>query len=499
MTRIATWTLLLACAWAPAVAAQQPDRPAEPDRPARGDSSSFWLSDEESNERLDEFWNSLQQEWRAELPETITEFGLPETEVDSLQALGQVMLDDLVAGTLWRSELHWLRVPDYNRVQGPVARVGWTLRKVGPNRPVFRIQVGYAVADQRPVGMAYLEWPLLRRRWELSDDRGLGAQYALLKLDLQASQDAGRFAGDQRRLTRSLTALLYGSDPNHYYEKRRAGARLGLQITRSSRLWLLGGWGQDRPRAQETDFNLFGRDLSPAGNRRAEGLDLLRAGAGAEAKLGPLRLQGELEWRRATEAAFVDRLAGLDAVASPGAGEADYLIASATADLQLFDPLGNRWRLQAAHRQADKPQPRQWRSWLGDYQPDGPMLRGYEAGELSGDIAHAASLDVGLNFDLWRLLRVPLLGRLGLQPLLFADWGKTRNETYQGHDYSGVASFDPVASELGEGAQDWRADAGFGFSIPGLQPISRMHLYAARPVGRGAGDEGWRVLFAFER
>lgn len=493
MIRFLVATCALLCALTGPAAAQEPD---VPESSARGDSNSFWLSDEESEARLDEFWEMMKQEWQAEVPEALNEFGLTESEVDSLQTVGAVMLDELVAGTLWRSDFQRLKLPDYNRAQGAVVRMGWTLRKVGPNRPVFRIQGGYAFGNQRPVGAARLELPLLRRRWVLSDDRGLGAEYALLKLDLAAGQDAQRFAGDGRRFSRTLSALFYGADPNHYFEKRRADARLSVQITRSSRLWVLGGWGQERPLDQRWDYNVLGWDLEPDGVRRAEGLDLARAAAGGEMKLGPLELGGDLEWRHATDAAFLDRLTG---VAEGCTGRVDYLIASASADLQLYDPLGNHWRLQAAHRQSNKPLPRQWRNWIGDYRPKGPMLRGYEAGELSGDEAQAASLDVGLNFDLWRALHVPVLGRLGMQPLLLADWARTRNETWRGRDYFDVMSADPVGLELGEGAQDWRANVGFGFSIPGLAPVSQMHLYAARPVGEGAGDEDWRVVFAFRR
>ena len=40
---------------------------------------------------------------------------------------------------------------------------------------------------------------------------------------------------------------------------------------------------------------------------------------------------------------------------------------------------------------------------------------------------------------------------------------------------------------------------GFGFAVHGLQPVSKMRIYAAKPVGNGCGDRDWRVLFAFER
>lgn len=465
---------------------------------ARGDTSSFWLSEEASADSLDAFWSNLQQEWRADLPENMVDFGLEEFQVDSLLAIGEIKLQQLVAGTLWRSNFELIRLPEFNRVQGPVGRVAWSLAKVGPNRPVFRIQGGYAFANQRPVAEAALDLPLKRRRWELDNGRGQGREYQLLALRLTARKDVVRFAGDDRRATRTLSALIYGADPNHYFEERRADARLTARLTRGTSAWLSAGYSQERRLSQEMDWNLLGRDLSPDGNRMADGLNAKRLTGGTEGTFGPLSLQAETAWWRAEDSDFMDRLSGIG-TDLPGQGGADYLRLSVAAELDYLDGLGNQWLLRGSHRRQDKPAPRQWRYWLGDFNENQGMLRGYQAGELSGEIASSASVDLRLNFDLWRTLHVPLLGRLNMQPILFGDWGHTRNRNWMGKTYDDVASADPLAADLGDGAQGWRADAGFGFAVPGLAPVSHMRIYAARAVGQGSGDADWRVLFAFER
>ena len=94
---------------------------------------------------------------------------------------------------------------------------------------------------------------------------------------------------------------------------------------------------------------------------------------------------------------------------------------------------------------------------------------------------------------------------MGWQPIVFVDWGKTRNQ--DGGEGSGSViiptAVDPVALSLGEGEQDWRADVGFGFGrrydLPGLGAFNKMRLFLAKPVGNGQGGRDWRVLFAFER
>ena len=447
---------------------------------ARGDTASFWVGGEATADSLDVFWSNLQQEWLDLVPENISGFGLEEFKVDSLQSIGSIKLEELVAGTLWRGRSHRLVLPDFNRVQGPVVRLGWSLRNLGPNRPFFRINGGYAFANQRPVVDGRLELPLVRRRWRLSSGQGLGREYQLLSLRLTGSKDVARFAGDDRRVTRSFTSLVYGADPNHYFEERQVGGRLTARVARQARWWVGAGYSQQRALDQETDWNLIGRDLSPQGNRRADGLDVRRFATGADWTVGSLWVRGEMAWLRASNT--------------------DFRRVAVSAKVDRLDGLGNQWELRGQHRWIDRAAPIQWRSWLGGYNAGQGMLRGYESGELSGEIAHQASLDIRFNFDPLRILRIPVLKGMGWQPILFADWGKTRNQGEGGA--GGSAAVDPTALILGEGEQDWRADVGFGFGrrydLPGFGAFNKMRLYIAKPVGNGQGDRNWTVLFAFE-
>ncbi|MBU8869673.1 MAG: hypothetical protein KOO60_02245 [Gemmatimonadales bacterium] len=483
----------------PALAEPSPNKPetSQP-RTARGDTTSFWLSGEASADSMDIFWNNLQREWMNQVPESISGFGLDKFQVDSLQAIGAIKLEELVAGTLWRSTLQLLVLPNYNRVQGAVSRVGWSLRNVGPNRPVFQSRAGYAFANQRPVFDARLEIPLIRRQWHLSKNRGLGKQYKLLSLTLSGGKDVTLFAGDDRRMTRAVTALIYGADPNHYYEERQARARLTARLTRQASWWTEAGYSQHRPLEQETDWNIFGRDLSPNGNRRAEGMDVRRFATGGDWRIGPLALEGKISWLRAENSEFVDYLG------SPN-GHADFRRITVSAEVDQLDPLGNQWVLRGHHRCIDRPAPTQWRNRLGGYNTEQGMLRGYNVAELSGEIAHQASLDLRLNFDLLQTLRIPVVKGMGWQPIVFVDWGKTRNQDGDVEIGSSVlpVGVDPVALALGEGEQGWRADVGFGFGrrfdLPGLGAFNKMRFYVAKPVGNGQGDGDWRILFGFER
>ena len=469
---------------APLTATAQTTEPIKP-RVARGDTSSFWLSNEASADSMNAFWNSLQREWLDQVPESIVEFGLEEFKIDSLQAIGTVKLEELLAGTLWRSKLQLLVLPEFNRVQGPVTRLGWSLRNVGPNRPVFRIRGGYAFANQRPVLDARLDVPLVRRKWRLSKGRGLGSEYQLLSMQLSGGKDVTRFAGDDRRFTRAFTAFGYGADPNHYYEERQIRGRLTAQLAREASWWAEAGYSEHRSLDQETDWNLFGRDLSPDGNRRAQDLDVRRFASGGDFRWGPLTLEGEMAWLRAAKT--------------------DFRRVAVAAKVDQLDRLGNQWVLQGHHRWIDRSAPVQWRSWLGGYNADQGMLRGYGPAELSGEISHQASLDLRLNFDLLRTLRVPVIKEMGWQPIVFADWGKTKNQgAGPGNFPAGWSTaVDPVAVALGEGEQGWRADVGFGFGrrydLPGLWDFNKMRFFVAKPVGNGQGDRDWRVLFAFER
>ena len=126
------------------------------------------------------------------------------------------------------------------------------------------------------------------------------------------------------------------------------------------------------------------------------------------------------------------------------------------------------------------------KSWLGDY----GSLRGYGAGELTGDADIHASLDTRFGFDLFQMARIPVLKKWKLQPVGFVDWGKTWDVG------SGVMG--PL-----EGPRGWRMDVGFGFGkrfdVPGLGEFKNIRFYAAHPVAESSDGHGWRVLLGFEK
>jgi hypothetical protein len=323
-----------------------------------------------------------------------------------------------------------------------------------------------------------LDVPLVRARWKLAKETAdghkyRGAQYQLLSLQLNGRKDGALFAGDHRRHTRSVSAGLYGSDPNHYYEERGFDGRLTLRLSRGLSLRGGGGIAEHRPWAQETAWNLLGRQLRPDGNLAATALDDRFWTTGASWQRGVASLDADVTWHE-------------PGAAGSGGGETARREWSVRGELDLLDNLGNRWLLRGSHRAFDGPVPVQWKTWLGDY----GTLRGYGAGELTGDNGAHASLDARFGFDLWRTLRVPLLRDFGLQPIGFADWGKTWDAP------GGVAG-------PGEGARDWRLDVGFGFGkrfdVPGLGEFRNVRVYAARPVGEGSDGEGWRFLLGFEK
>lgn len=433
--------------------------------------AGFWLSEEASNDSLAAYWGRIGEQWGAEVTHEAAAVSLTSGRVDSLTEVGTTRLRELREGSLWRVKPDLTRAPGYNRAQGLVGRIGMTVAKLGPLQPKLDLEAGYAFSNQRPVFAGALEVPLWRSRWKLAHPaadgrRYLGARYQRLALHLAGRKDAALFAGDGRRHTRSFSAFFYGSDPNHYYEERGYDGELRLRLTRSLSVTGGGGYSEHRAWAQQTSWNLLGRRLRPDGNRAADNLNDTFATAGAAWQRGALSLAGEVKWH------------DLD-----GAALREWQV---NGQLDVLDGFGNQWLLRGAHREFDGTAPVQWKSWLGDY----GTLRGYQAGELTGDVGAHASLDARFGFDVWRAARVPLLKNWGLQPIGFVDWGKT---------------WDARGSVAGpdEGARDWRLDVGFGFGrrfdLPGLGAFRNLRVYAAHPVGHGSEDEGWRVLVGFEK
>ena len=437
------------------------------------DPEEFWMSEEASDDSLAAYWAGIARIWESETSPELAPVTLSEARIDSLTVLGSRVLADMQDDSPWALNPRPLVVPAYNRVQGPVLRLGAVLRHRGPVRPRLAVQAGYAFGNGRPEFRGDLRLPLVRGR----TSRVPGSprpETGILELTAAGWKEARLYGGDGRRHARSASAFFWGSDPNQYFESRGADARLTVWAGGGFGLWGRAGYAEERALDLTTTWNVLGRQLRPDGNRAAQRLDDRLAGTGLDWQSGPLTVAGAATWHSAEGPDF----------GAPADDTIERLELAGSARLDLLDGLGNRWVLQGAARALDGQAPRQWKAWLGDY----GTLRGYPAAELGGDGAAWGSLDLRLGLDLFRTLGVPVLKGWGLQPLGFADWGRTWRET------------GPWAPE---GTTGERWDVGFGFGsrlqLPFAWQYPYVRCYAARPVGEGSEGRGWRFLVAFEK
>jgi hypothetical protein len=446
----------------------------------------FWLSAEASADSLEVFWGEIAQGWEADLTPELEPITLTPLQVDSLRAVGDEELIELRRAP-WGFETRLAQTPGYNRVQGFATHLGGRLARPGPHRPVLDARGGYGFGNGRWLFDASFDLPLVVDRGARASDRGgpdegAGSRRRRLGLTVTGTKQAALFAGDDRRHERSLTAFLYGADPNQYFEHRGVGTRLDGRLGNHLILRAGGGWYEQRRLEQRTSWNLFGQDPSPDGNLAADALNERRLWGGGAWRRGALSLDATATWRRVTEAAFL----------SPGPlrGAGGFLQLEAGGRAEILDGLGNRWvlkgRVRDLGRDGDAAGPIQWKTWLGDH----GTLRGHRAGELTGDGGAWASLDFRPNWDLFRAIGLPVLKKWGLQPHLFGDWGRTWDNG-------------PDGRRPGEGERGNRANLGFGFGrnfdLPGLGEFKNLRLHAAHPVGEGSDGKGWRVLLAFEK
>jgi hypothetical protein len=420
------------------------------------------------------FWAAIDDMWQAELPAPLQQpLSLAPAQVDSLSRAGASML--AAAPELPPYGLRWYPLlPAYNRAQGFVPRAGAVYGRSTGGALRLEAQIGAGLDDRRVL-------------WGLSSSLRMGES---LSLRAGAERATASFAGDGRAGWRSWSALLWGADPNHYYD--RTSWNVGARWQREGGTpWLDAGWTQARelPLAVHQRWNVLGRTLSPAGMREAAAVDIGTAHVTAGVRWGALTLRGGVAAHR-----MQPRIAGV------GDDDVDFGSWHWSARWQRPDALGNRWSLRAGGRGVDGPAPAQHRVWLGDWQPgetSGELaaagaLSGWPAGTLLGDRGLWGSLAVDLNVDPWRALRVPGLGEMGLRPLVFVEWGGVWGNAGLGLEFGapGAGFVEPVTG--------WRADAGFGFSrrldLPLVGVGSRFEVRAARAVGEGAGGREWRVL-----
>jgi hypothetical protein len=451
-------------------------------------------SDDEAGAAL--FWAAIDDLWDADMPAPLRQpSSLATARLDSLSREGARALAAMPERPPVGVRLRPAGLA-FNRAQGLAPRVGATIGRLGG---ALRLdtELGSGLDDRRVLWGA-----------------GLSVRAAAgLTLRAGAARTTPAFAGDGRTGQRSWSALLWGSDPNHYFDRTTLAASARWQRGRAAapRAWLEAGWSQARELelAVHQRWNVLGRALRPEGMVG----DMLAADA---VDLGTLRVDGGARLGALTVGAGVASLAVSPRVAGYSGGESDLVGWHWSARWQRPDALGNRWTLRTGGRGVDGAAPSQHRVWLGDWRPDGGggaggagagSLCGWPAGSLLGDRGAWASFELDLNVDPWRALRVPRLRGLQLRPLVFAEWAAAWGQAGEAWpDADGLAADGRAGVGVrGAGAPPTgsRADVGLGFSrrvdLPLVGIGSRVELRAARAVGEAAGGREWRFVVGIGR
>ncbi len=443
---------------------------------AAADSSDAWLPAAAAAESIGSYWRKQDEAWMKSIPPELLEVDLPPAVVDSLSALGDQKVSDLIGGRIWRTSFRPFGRLWFNRVEGFRLGVTGRVYQVGPARPELELGVGYGFSSSDWIYDGTLSLPLLKKRRRLPDGTPVGMPWALWEVVVSGGRYVQRFGGDDRWV-RSYTAFTYGADPNQYFESRRGRADLRLRPWR----WLTLQAGvlvdEQRPLSVATTWNLFGQRNNVEDNLQAVPLRSEAATVGLGLTWRRWRLWAEAERHRLEDSPLLESYA--DAAGPPE--HLTYGRARAGLSGNLLDRHGNEYLLKVQAESWNRQVPLQWKTFLGDYR----TLRGYPARTLAGEVAAWASLDVRFGFDLFRAMRFPVLKKWGLQPIALFDWGWANAL---------------AGPQLHPWATGWRADAGFGFGkllgVPGYK--GNVRLYVAHPVGNGQGDEPWRVLLVFE-
>lgn len=446
-------------------------------RNATSDSNEVWITPEAARDSIGTFWQGLDDTWLQPMPDDLFDFGLDQVTIDSLTTVGDQVVADMLAGRLWKFSFHPLRRFAFNRVEGLRPGGLVRLRKLGRHRPELALGLGYGIASDRLVYDGALDLPLVARQPADAIGRPTASSWPLLALAVKGGWTTRMFAGDSRGI-RMVTAFQSGRDPNYYYRRTGGTAELILRPWRN--LSLRGGVLREDHGSLTvaTNWNLFGKSENVLPNLAIDGLQTKALTAGLQWRWRRWQVGGSVQWHRVFGGELLDRL--VPEGASPPE-HADFRFLRLSLQGSIIDRFGTEYLLRGGWTAFDRQAPTQWKTYLGDYR----SLRGYRVREMAGDQAGWASLDIRWGFDLFRALRVPLLSKLGLQPITYFDYGRA------------IALDGPLPNPWQEG---WRTDAGFGLGkllgVSGQKGILR--LYVGRPVFRGDEHRDWRIILAFE-
>ncbi len=417
------------------------------------DPGEFWLDPQAAADSLAVFWAGVDRPWSVnhhvlpgEGPEVVHD--------DSLVSWADGQLAELAA----RGRPLRLRIapqpPRFNRAQGLVPRVKLELGREGAPGILARAAVGLGLADGRLEGAV-----------KFGGGRSPGGRVGWW---LGAERQTRAFAVVGERPLGDAAALLYGHDPRHYYQDQRASA--GLKWNVGAGFFLEGSVAayRQRPLRVATRWNVAGVALSPQDNLAADQVKARRLGLGLGLRAGGWSLQGEV--------------AGLTGMARKGLRQLGL-----DAGWQGMDRGGNAWLLQAHGRRWTHTAPVQDQLWLGD----AGSLSGWPAGVLRGNAGVWGSAAVEGAWDPWRSLRVPILGKLRLQPVGLAEVGWTTAPGLWGGGTTAAWSGGPLGS-LAMGFQRY-------LGLPALGGRQKLRLMAAWPVGPGASAQGLRLVLGLTK
>jgi hypothetical protein len=418
---------------------------------------------------LDAFWRDLDARFEEPLSPALRADWPGIGALDSLGMAGDREMQALLSGRRWRTTLSPLSRFAFNRCEGLRPGLAVTHRHLVRHGATLGAGLGYGIARERFVWDVSADLPLAIAAPTNAEGRPTSRSWPGLSLEMRGGDQVVAFGGEHDVVQR-IETILDGSDPLMYHGARGGGADLVWRPVPT--LAMCGGWFYEEqyPLPVVTDWTLLGNADDVPENWAADRLITRAATLGATVDL------------RRHQLSFGVERHDLD-LADPASSIPDGALWTLRAGLRAswIMPQGHEVMLRGDWRRNDRAAPLQSREWLGGAQ----SLRGYPVRELEGDDAALATLDLRGGFDPLRALHIPLLSRLGLQPIAFADWGRTTRG-------------DPSASSTGDAG--WRADVGIGLGrligAPGIG--GHLRLYAAKPVFNGESDRPWRFLLMLE-
>ncbi|MDO9693302.1 MAG: hypothetical protein Q7W56_01075 [Candidatus Latescibacteria bacterium] len=362
---------------------------------------------------VDDFWRTLDPPWYEPLTVRDLDFGLSDVGLDSLVGEGDHVIARMIAGRPWQLGVKPLERFRFNRVEGLVLGGEVRLARAGVRQASLTSGLDYGFAWRRCTHSHKLDVPLLTAKPRDAEGFLVREPWVKLAFEAEGGRTIERFGGDRRPLN-DLSALIAGDDPSQYYEMEawRVGGRYSPHPALT--FTVAGGEGEHRGLGVRTEWSLFGGRDAGRPNEVVPGLERRSVFATAAWRRRGLEIKAGREWHWA----------------EGPAGEA--LAAGADDDVSMIhDHLGARWIVRDRHGdlwvfrgegfQMDGRDVTEWRAYFGGL----GTLEGLEPGTLFGRGGVWGSMEFRWNVDLLGTMQMPLFGRVGLQPAVVGEGGRS--------------------------------------------------------------------------